>query len=1272
MLILFAHSLCSWLQFSLRRGSRTCYLGLWLFSLLLPAAVMAKSCDDIFTEPPSGGHGNTITPPESVWPPKSNSYLECAYTRSANGPKRHLCTYESGNGKARQWFDAKFLAGDRAFEKGVFHKDVEVLTPEVTARLYFKTLTVDHAELNSRHDDSHLIIYIADEFTIKNSKINGIVYSAGTTDLDNQSEIEGGLAVGGDGPIEPLPLPSGGDSEYETDAEDIANADFGGMCNNDMHSGTLELQYGRDSYSGGKGEVIFPKSFAVKPLVFLMPTIKPDNTQGDAPASLMLLDVTETGFTFEQLWPDQNYKPNQPKPLPPLPETQIIMADVHWIAATPGAKQFPGGPHLQAGLVETDTAFGLSEEPWEEATLEGAPTVMLTQNQGYSKNSNQECWLTSLGRVAGANNSVVALDISEVSTSNKKKEQCYPGSGSGDDEDDDELSDDVVVAYLAATPGNGLFALNGQSTRYHFGTGVTHQLNGTQSADVQCQHHTQLQGFNQPPVLVAGKNSRRGGDGGWLRRCVLTAKHVSMVNDEDRFRDDERKHKWETLSFMALAPQGQSQVHHLELHYGGSPLTCAPLTVTVKACASNDCSKLVDGKVEVSLTAKLIDGSSSNSSKWSPEKLTLTNGEGTVQLSHFSKDEVTISAQSVPFTENPTLCHDRNNPDIPPSLKQCSLTFAPAGFILSDLDRYAAQGGEITIEAVRQSDSTLECHPTFGGQTKTIKFWHDFVNPTESKGSAKLQLAGSDVSAEPTLPTAIDVAFDATGRATLAAQYNDAGQLLLHAAYHGSDASDDPGLVMQSVNGNLRFVPFGLCITPETQALYPGNQDDTVYMQAGREYPLILSAHGYGNGDIRQVCSAQLTPSFEFSGIKLGSRFAKDMVPKPVQSTIWLDGQVTPNQYDHNAPRVALRQQIDEVGVFYLTAEMPSGPQYLGSPLPIHPGESPVVGRFVPSWFEALNFSLLPACLVGEYSYMGQPFSISGTLQALNHHGNLTQNYQDWLARAGSYLVAENDDDGTDLSARLSELPLRAWQQGITETLPLQQVIFSRPPAASVDGPFDRLAIGLRVLDNEKNETYGSIYQPDMNPAKTAPNQVFDAKRLNRDDLRMFFGRARLLNVYGAEYRPLPPPTAPEMGKLNMTGLLEYWDGKGWQINKRDNCTRVNEAEVGNTGDIDSRLARQIDDPVLGYRYEPALTAPQHMYRGGNNKAQQGTFYLRWWEESGTYRGKVTAPASVAHWLKWYWNWDGYSNHKSDDPRASAFFGRYRGHDRVIAWREVH
>ncbi|MEI6859780.1 MAG: DUF6701 domain-containing protein, partial [Shewanella sp.] len=65
-----------------------------------------------------------------------------------------------------------------------------------------------------------------------------------------------------------------------------------------------------------------------------------------------------------------------------------------------------------------------------------------------------------------------------------------------------------------------------------------------------------------------------------------------------------------------------------------------------------------------------------------------------------------------------------------------------------------------------------------------------------------------------------------------------------------------------------------------------------------------------------------------------------------------------------------------------------------------------------------------------------------------------------------------------------------------------------------------------------------------------------------------------------------------------------------------------------------------------------------------------------WWQSEiaspTRYRGQVTAPLIVPDWLQWNWNWNGDSNGSLSDPRASAFFGVYRGHDKVISWREVN
>ena len=89
--------------------------------------------------------------------------------------------------------------------------------------------------------------------------------------------------------------------------------------------------------------------------------------------------------------------------------------------------------------------------------------------------------------------------------------------------------------------------------------------------------------------------------------------------------------------------------------------------------------------------------------------------------------------------------------------------------------------------------------------------------------------------------------------------------------------------------------------------------------------------------------------------------------------------------------------------------------------------------------------------------------------------------------------------------------------------------------------------------------------------------------------------------------------------------------------------------------------------------YAPALAVGQTVTRTGGVKFTQGRFELLWQSliaNPNRYRGQVTAPLDVPEWLQWYWNWN--SDGALSDPRASSFFGTYRGHDKVISWREVN
>ena len=58
--------------------------------------------------------------------------------------------------------------------------------------------------------------------------------------------------------------------------------------------------------------------------------------------------------------------------------------------------------------------------------------------------------------------------------------------------------------------------------------------------------------FAGAPITVAGKNSRRGIDGGVLRRCSLNNAGIGLLIDEDRIRDGERFHTTEFVSAFAF------------------------------------------------------------------------------------------------------------------------------------------------------------------------------------------------------------------------------------------------------------------------------------------------------------------------------------------------------------------------------------------------------------------------------------------------------------------------------------------------------------------------------------------------------------------------------------------------------------------------------------------------------------------------------------------------------------------------------------------------
>ncbi|WP_052074599.1 DUF6701 domain-containing protein [Shewanella mangrovi] len=666
-------------------------------------------------------------------------------------------------------------------------------------------------------------------------------------------------------------------------------------------------------------------------------------------------------------------------------------------------------------------------------------------------------------------------------------------------------------------------------------------------------------------------------------------------------------------------------IDHFQLDFSANPNVCAPASITVLACENSDCTSLYSGNISVTMSPATV----SNGQWLGGNTLQFSQGTATIALQKNDALPITIGIEdSTPIATNGYVCNDANN-------SNCTLSFSEAGFIFDVPDKVAGRAAEVLIKAVKKDEQTQQCVSAFASVSKPIKLWSSVVSRPMIEGYVPpaVQVNALSISDDAAAPSLQTLSFDASGQASVQLDYHDAGKLTLNAQYTGS--GDDAGLVVAGSDSFVSF-PAGLCVAAvDSDAQCPSaDASCSGYRAAGDVFAVNIRAKQWR--DDGNICAAADTPSFAMADVAMSQQLIAPAAGQP--------GELASHDYDQLASvsGTTINQSISEVGVFALAAS--SQQAYLGSSaFTLAPFYSDPIGRFYPASFIADGISVPPSC--DGFSYMTQPLSLSMTLKALNRAGQLTQNYTGTFANGSAQLLAENNNNGIDLSSRLSAVS-GSWLNG---QMQFTQVPFSfaRAAAPLADGPFSALALGVEVTDPD------SVPMSLANMLVTSANDCAadsncSAQQLTTLDIRL--GRALLANTYGPENHP-----------VLMAGSAQYWNGSQWQSNPDDSCSVVSPA-----------MLSQTTNATLGYLFEPALASGQAISRTGAPAALSNGDYSVRWLSSGTYRGKVTAPVGVPEWLQWYWGFDGAGNTVLLDPRASAYFGRYRGNDRVINWREQH
>ena len=597
-------------------------------------------------------------------------------------------------------------------------------------------------------------------------------------------------------------------------------------------------------------------------------------------------------------------------------------------------------------------------------------------------------------------------------------------------------------------------------------------------------------------------------------------------------------HEVDNLKVCTVQGLAAPTLHHIELDHGGTACTTGPATVTVKACANAACSTLYMNSVTVDLTN--IAGAT-----WSTDPVTFTGGQTTVTLSDATARSDTLGATATsPTTGNATQCFNG-------ATQTCTLTFSVCSFDVIEVG--AAAGGDIYTKLANVAFN-LDVLGLFvaGSQTPTAI---QLVNSSNGTCGTYPVLANTSTA----LGTFKATPPPSTLRQTYAFTYNNsAPNVRVRVTTAG------PVYSCSTDNFAIRPQAYTVTSTANNASPPPGGTLGVTILRAGTDgFPVTATAVYGATTTTAYTGLPKLNASLVTSGQANLGTLSNVVFPAATAGISTASGfkysevgNISLGQYAIYDDTFAQVDSVKGHCTSGFSNTLDANGKYscqFGS------AAAGPFGRFVPDHFTVVG-AIANACTAGTFTYMDQPFTLSAANigEARNASNGVTANYAGAYAPGTIGFGAENADNGTDLSARLT-FPSGTWTAGVY-TLTSTSASFSRPVTTVSDatwGTFDALDIGLTVTDGDVS-TVPKVSSADLNPSAAGCGAGCLYKKFSGSPLRMRFGRLRLISGQGSDLAPFIMQTE-----------AQYWDGSYWRTNTDDSCTSYatgNCAVSGTTG----------------------------------------------------------------------------------------------------------
>lgn len=736
-----------------------------------------------------------------------------------------------------------------------------------------------------------------------------------------------------------------------------------------------------------------------------------------------------------------------------------------------------------------------------------------------------------------------------------------------------------------------------------------------------------------------------------------------------------------------------SAVDHYNIAHDGTGVTCAAEIVTITPHDSAHIGGIDNGGVTINLTTSSGKGAWTGVQTGTAANLISVPGANNGVASYtFAAGETSVSLlfnyPDVAANSTETFSINVSDGSVTEAtgvatvaLDDPDFVFANTGFNFVGLvNNFVAGDTEsgVQFQAIRTDLNSGECVGVFAdGADVAVEFNTECVNPSTCAG-VNLQITNNAITTG--VATSADDGVAGTGSAytlipnlrfgpnstaTLALKYKDVGQLHINIRKEIELQDGTPsGIYMFGSSNNFIVRPHTMVITdvrsgsiinPGTTSGMPG------FIAAGESFQITVEVRDSENS---------VTPNYGNEAVPEEIDFTNSTIVYPDGGDV--TGLNLPDVFTRIAgsPVTFVNSNVSwsQVGTFTVAPDIADG-DYLASGGLAVLTQSSNIGRFYPHHFEfGVGSSITNTC--DTFSYFSHDnLTVNFVLNAVTNSGIITTNYRnDQTNLSENYqgvavigYVAENNNSGVDLGNRFVMNPASpiGWVSG-QYTASDMSAVFNRDTV--IESPLTGMLFGLNVQSEHDGRDFDSAFF-NMNATTLgdcSATSSCNAIRINTSDLDVlpfYFGRLRLTDAFG-----------PETADLPVEFVAEYWNGNLWVKNTADNCTAILQSAIAfPDGTIDTLANRTV---VVGGGTSTAVYADDSAGSIHFSAGDAGQFFSA--PGAGNMGSiDVDTDLTLYPWLRSDWNQDGDHSNDISLPTATFTFGSYRGHDRIIFWREV-